>query len=653
MNFKTKLIASIIIATFLIAVSTPTITLAQEYKHYVAVLTHPKNDECLYPYNVAFDSQGNTYIILYDEDVYEYYVVKLNSKGQVLWAKKISEDYTYIYFIAYDEYSNKVFITGEYDFSGDWHGFIARLNADNGDFEKATILMPCNDTLCHWPLYIVSDGKGNIYVADEVSYRFASSESTFGAYILKFDTDLNYKWGKGLIGNSTVNFDIADDEFVKPLAVDSEGNVYVGIRFTKETGGYHHLFSLMKISSDGEVAKAVIYDSSNPELKASGDYIYTIKVKDDGEVFFTTEASLYNVTSRRTQYKMWGIVKVDSELNMENFYVYRIPDWGMNDLLYMYSFDIYGDELYFAANHWDYTNDNDNLTIYSINPNTGEIHGAVVVESAALPSVGYASYVYYWNYLRLRVIKGKLYVGSYLYLYNDYYYECGEALVFTTDFDLTSEEVVWDDGNGSFPLSFKRYGMNDLSVQMEDYSAYFKEVDISYLITSLNESGAPPLYIEPLSTMPFTDAYEEEHFLVTRGHYGLLPPQPKPKDRWEAIQNVINAENDILEWLNNEVNMSKYSVNGILRIMRENNMTKDNYKEFIGEAGESGEIAETLNTLEKVRSKLYGEALISRDIPKISSEAVQKLIELYGQYLENYPTVSGRLQLLYAMFLGE
>ena len=649
MNFKTKLIASIVIATFLIAVSTPVITLAQEYKQYVVVLTHPENDEYLEPYDVAFDSQGNTYIITegynYDEDVCEYYVVKLDPKGQVLWAKRISGNYVYIYIIAYDEYSNKVFVAGEY-YATDSYRFIARLNADNGDFEKA-ILIPI-DAVTHWLTTIVPDGKGNVYVTEKLSYQDSS-----GTYVLKFDTNLNYKWGKGLIGNSTVNFDIADNEFVKPLAVDSEGNVYVGIRFTKETGGYHHLFSLMKISSDGEVAKAVIYDSSNPELKASGDYIYTIKVKDDGEVFFTTEASLYNVTSRRTQYKMWGIVKVDSELNMENFYVYRIPDWGMNDLLYMYSFDIYGDELYFAANHWDHTNDNDNLTIYSINPNTGEIHGAVVVESAALPSVGYASYVYDWNYLRLRTINGKLYVGSYLYLYNDYYYECGEALVFTTDFDLTSEEVVWDDGNGSFPLSFKRYGMNDLSVQMEDYSAYFKEVDINYLITSLNESGAPPLYIEPLSTMPFTDAYEEEHFLVTRGHYGLLPPQPKPKDRWEAIQNVINAENDILEWLNNEVNMSKYSVNGILRVMRENNMTKDNYKEFIGEAGESGEIAETLNTLEKVRSKLYGEALISRDIPKISSEAVQKLIELYGQYLENYPTVSGRLQLLYAMFLGE
>jgi len=185
---------------------------------------------------------------------------------------------------------------------------------------------------------------------------------------------------------------------------------------------------------------------------------------------------------------------------------------------------------------------------------------------------------------------------------------------------------------------------------MEDYSAYFDEVDISYLITSLNESGAPLLYIEPLSTMPFADAYEGEHFLVTRGYYGLLP---KIRDRWEDIRNVINIENDVLSWLNNEVNMSRYSVDGISKIMNENNMTKDNYKEFLEKSGASGEIAKELNAIEKAYFKLHSKSLVSRGIPRISSEATQKLIELYGQYLEKYPTVSGRLQLLYAIFLGE
>jgi len=191
MNFKTKLIASIVIATFLIAVSTPVITLAQEYKQYVVVLTHPENDEYLEPYDVAFDSQGNTYIILYDEDVCEYYVVKLDPKGQVLWARRISEDYTYIYFIAYDEYSNKVFITGEHYFNGHWHGFIARLNADNGNFEKALLTL-WTTTVHHWPSTIASDGKGNIYVTDWMDY-YSGSRRIIGAYVLKFDTELNYK----------------------------------------------------------------------------------------------------------------------------------------------------------------------------------------------------------------------------------------------------------------------------------------------------------------------------------------------------------------------------------------------------------------------------------------------------------------------------
>ncbi len=346
----------------------------------------------------------------------------------------------------------------------------------------------------------------------------------------------------------------------------------------------------------------------------------------------------------------WGIVKVDSEFNMENFYMYRVPNWGTYNYLDMFSFDMYNGKLYFAAEHWEYyTNNNDNLTIYSINPSTGEINGAIVVESTALPSVGDTSYID-WYYLRLKAINGKLHIGSYLYLYNDYYDEYDEVLVFSTDFSLTSEEVIWENGKGSFPLSFKRYDANDVSVHVKDYSEYFEKVDISYLVTSLNESGTVPLYIEPLTNMPYTNAYEGEHFLVTRGYYGLLP---EVDIHWEAIWNIINAENDVLDWLNNEVNMTKYGANDISKIMSDNNMTKDNYKEFLGELGDSGEVAEVLNALEVACSKLHSEALISNNIPKISSEAFQKLIELYGQYLENYPTVSGRLQLLYAMFLGE
>ena len=302
-NFKTKLIASIVIATFLIAVSTPTITLAQEYKHYVTVLMHLENDEYLEPYDVAFDSQGNTYIILYDEDVYEYYVVKLNLKGQVLWAKNISEDCAYIYFIAYDEYSNKVFITGEHYFNGHWHEFIAKLNADNGDFEKA-ILTPCSTNVCHWPQTIVSDGKGNIYVSDEMDYC-SGGEWKYGVYILKFDVELDYKWGKGIMENDNIYPEILSwTPFGSPLDVDSQGNVYAGVSLWLETrkfnGRYYSIspLSLMKISSDGTVAKVIAYNSSNPELVASyDDYVHTVRVKDSGEVFFIAGINLHNVTS--------------------------------------------------------------------------------------------------------------------------------------------------------------------------------------------------------------------------------------------------------------------------------------------------------------------------------------------------------------------
>ena len=190
MNFKTKLIALIVIAIFSITLLTPVTTLAQEYKHHAAVLTHLENDEYLYPYDVEFDSQDNAYVVVegynYDIGEYEQYIVKLNPESQVLWAKRISEDYAYIYFIAYDEYSNKLFIAGEYYFNGGWHGFIAKLNANNGDFEKALLTLWTN-SIHHWPSTIVPDGKGNIYVGDWVDYY--SDRWFTGAYILKFDVE--------------------------------------------------------------------------------------------------------------------------------------------------------------------------------------------------------------------------------------------------------------------------------------------------------------------------------------------------------------------------------------------------------------------------------------------------------------------------------
>ena len=43
--------------------------------------------------------------------------------------------------------------------------------------------------------------------------------------------------------------------------------------------------------------KAVAYNSSKPEIKVFGDYIYTVKINGNGEVFFTAGTRLYNVTS--------------------------------------------------------------------------------------------------------------------------------------------------------------------------------------------------------------------------------------------------------------------------------------------------------------------------------------------------------------------
>ncbi len=173
--------------------------------------------------------------------------------------------------MAYDEYSNKLFITGEHYFNGSHNYFLARLSADNGIFEKA-ILILWSSIINHWLSTIVPDGKGGIYVGDWVDY-YAGRWHT-GAYVLKFDVDLNYKWSKGIMENVGVYTWIPWDYFIKPLDVNSQGNLYAGILLTMVINNiWHRPFSLMKVSSNGTLIKAIAYGSAKPEIKIDSSYL--------------------------------------------------------------------------------------------------------------------------------------------------------------------------------------------------------------------------------------------------------------------------------------------------------------------------------------------------------------------------------------------
>jgi len=64
-----------------------------------------------------------------------------------------------------------------------------------------------------------------------------------------------------------------------------------------------------------------------------------------------------------------------------------------------------------------------------------------------------------------------------------------------------------------------------------------------------------------------------------------------------------------------------------------------------------GNVGDVLNNIYEVYHSLLG-LLISKIPSKLSSEAVEELREKYGVFLENYPRVSGRLQLLYLVLFG-
>jgi len=63
-----------------------------------------------------------------------------------------------------------------------------------------------------------------------------------------------------------------------------------------------------------------------------------------------------------------------------------------------------------------------------------------------------------------------------------------------------------------------------------------------------------------------------------------------------------------------------------------------------------GDIENALYSIREAYNELKGSLIVS-DIPPIhfGSETYNRLVEIYGSLLENYPTVSSRLQLLHAI----
>ncbi len=227
---------------------------------------------------------------------------------------------------------------------------------------------------------------------------------------------------------------------------------------------------------------------------------------------------------------------------------------------------------------------------------------------------------------------------SAIFFYKQSTSKSGEDVPPDVIFYPSSEDIYWElnglsmDGNGYaaaaiagsyiFALTSDGDFLWKYYASGSEFSEYFTTVTVSS-----NGRYAVAGSVMPLSVYCFT----------------LYIP-PYGRDRWEAIKRVHDTEDEIIDALND---------------LDELGMSLEELSDFISEGGytypftEDGDIANVLNGLYEAYMYLRSK-IITSDIPPIpvGSELYNELVSEYGLLLEDYPTVSGRIQLLYAILFG-
>ena len=212
---------------------------------------------------ISADSQGNVYILGDFESVSDFdpsintfsmsagptgtdfYIVKLDSLGNFIWAKRIGgNDYDYGNSMVVDNNGN-VFVTGTFFDTVDFNpnsgifnltagtsgatlqnSFILKLDT-NGNFVWAKKIG--NGTGIVKSNSITIDPSGNVYTSGTFNYDadfdpssgvfnlYASSDS-YDIYVSKLDSSGSFIWAKKMGGSF--------DDSAKSIKVDSSGNVY-------------------------------------------------------------------------------------------------------------------------------------------------------------------------------------------------------------------------------------------------------------------------------------------------------------------------------------------------------------------------------------------------------------------------------------------
>ena len=213
--------------------------------------------------SVAVDSSGNTYVAgdftgaadfdpgvgtanLTSTGNSDAYVVKLNSSGVYVWAKKFGgTDFDYGFSVAVDSSGNTYvagYFRGTVDFDpgantvelwsrGSEDAFVVKLNS-SGVYVWAKRF---GGTGYDYGFSVAVDSSGNTYVAghfsgtadfdpDDINFNNLTSNGSQDAFVVKLNSSGVYVWAKRFGGT--------DYDYGFSVAVDSSGNTYVAGYFT-------------------------------------------------------------------------------------------------------------------------------------------------------------------------------------------------------------------------------------------------------------------------------------------------------------------------------------------------------------------------------------------------------------------------------------
>ena len=150
---------------------------------------------------------------------------------------------------------------------------------------------------------------------------------------------------------------------------------------------------------------------------------------------------------------------------------------------------------------------------------------------------------------------------------------------------------------------------------------------------------------DPLRQYFTVQSYSLENVSIAYSIWSGKPlKQYYVEDRMAAIREVLEMEKPAKEAYDKLASMNM-SLNSIIQYLDEHNKTYDSL------SGDEGYVEAAVHGIKEAYSELKG-SLIATDIPPIplGSETYNRLVELYGPLLEEYPSTSGRLQLLHAIF---